>query len=70
MRRQRSDPQLVVRLDDLVEPAEAAHIDEDAGGRQAGLEERQQAVTTGRHLRLALALLQHPQHGADVPGLV
>ena len=64
---QRADPKLVIGFDDPVQPADAAEVDDDGRGGQAELEERQQAVAAREDLGLSLALLQHPQDGADVP---
>ena len=60
----RPDPELVVCLDDGVEAADILQVDEQAGLGQPELEERQQAVSAGQELRLALAV------GQDLEGVV
>ena len=56
-----ADPEVVVGLDDPVEPVDVADVDEEAGLGQTQLEQRQEAVAAGQDLGLALAFGQDPQ---------
>src|SRR4029079_12855929 len=60
MRRPGADPQVVVGVDDAVEPADRLEVDEDAGLTEPELQERDQAVPAGEELRLAFSLVEDP----------
>ena len=60
MRRPGADPQVVVGLDDPVEPADRLEVDQHPGLAEAELQQRDQAVAAGEELGLALSLVQDP----------
>ena len=66
MRRPGADPELVVGLDDAVQPGHVSDVDEERRLRQAELQERQQAVPAREDLGVALMVGQRPEDAVQV----
>ena len=67
MRRPGADPQVVVGMDDAVEPADRLEVDEDPSLAEPELQQRDQAVAAGEELRLALSLVEDPDCLVEAP---
>jgi hypothetical protein len=67
VRRAGADPQVVVGLDDAVEPADRLEVDEDPGLAEAELQQGDQAVAAGEELGLAFSLVQDPDRLVEAP---
>jgi hypothetical protein len=59
-----ADLQVAVGLGDAVQPGQAIHVHEDGGGREAELQQRDEALTAGQDLGVVTVL------GQDLEGLV
>ena len=60
------DAELVVGLDDPIEPGHVAEVDQEGRLGQPELDERDEAVAAGQQLGLAFAVLEDPQRLVQV----
>ncbi len=68
VRRLRADPEVIVGLDDAIEPRDVSQVDEEPGLGEAELEQRDEAVAAGEQLRFALALGQYLERLVEISG--